>query len=42
MRALTKAAERARKRDHRDLLVMLRGAQYDRRDFEKLLNALEP
>jgi hypothetical protein len=42
MRALTKAAERARKRDHRDLLMMLRGAQYGRAEFEKLLDVLEP
>lgn len=42
LRAYTLAAERTRKRDHRDLLALLRGAQYERRDFEKLLDALEP
>jgi hypothetical protein len=42
LRGYSLAAERARKRDHQDLLVMLRGAQYDQRNFEKLLTTLEP
>lgn len=40
--AYSQAVERARKRHHRDLLVLLRGAQYDRDAFTKLLTALEP
>jgi hypothetical protein len=32
--------DRARRREHRDLLVMLRGAQYEKKDFDKLIKAL--
>lgn len=42
VRAYSQAVERARTRHHRDLLVLLRGAQYDQDAFTKLLNALEP
>jgi hypothetical protein len=41
LRAYSQAAGRARKRDHADLLVLLRGAQYDQDTYAKLLNALE-
>lgn len=36
----SQAAERAKRRENRDMLVMLRGAQYERKDFEKLLKAM--
>jgi hypothetical protein len=42
VRAYSQAVESARKRHHRDLLVLLRGAQYDQDAFTKLLNAMEP
>lgn len=42
VRAYSQAVESARKRHHRDLLVLLRGAQYDPDAFTKLLNAMEP
>jgi hypothetical protein len=41
LRAYSLAVVRAKKREHRDLLVLLRGSQYERRDFEKLIEALE-
>lgn len=41
-RAYSQAADRARKRQHQDTLVVLRGAQYDREGFAKLLKSLEP
>jgi hypothetical protein len=42
LRAYSQAADRAKKREHRDLLVLLRGAQYDQEAFTQLLNKLEP
>lgn len=41
LKAYTGAAERARKRENRDLLFMLRGAQYEKSDFAKLLKMME-
>lgn len=41
LRAYGQAAERARRRDLRDLLVIVRGAQYDKAGFQKLTKALE-
>ena len=35
------ATERAKRRDNRDLLVLLRGATYEKADFKKLLKALD-
>jgi len=41
LRAYSIAVERARRRENRDLLVLLRGSQYDKTEFMKLLGALE-
>jgi hypothetical protein len=42
-RAYSQAAGRARTRDHRDLLVLMRSAsQHDPNAFAELLNSLEP
>ncbi len=42
LRAFTAAVERARTRENRDILVMMRGSQYGKADFKKLLEAMEP
>jgi len=39
-RIFSEAADRERRRKNRDMLFMLRGAQYDKAEFEKLLKAL--
>lgn len=36
----TQAAERAKRRENRDMLFMMRGAQYDAKHFEKLLKVM--
>ena len=41
LKAYSLARERSKRRDNRDLLVLLRGATYEKADFKKLLKALE-
>jgi hypothetical protein len=41
VRAYSVAAERARRRHNRDLLLLMRGSQFDKAGFEKFMRALE-